>query len=160
MSSTINKPFYACSTKSYFLEKVIIKGRKFIYIYIFLGWLLLQNDFKNFVKQYHEENYQAFTLLTAGFCTFDRSWNLSINLSQSSISCSAYLKRGLMSNKRLLHILSSASALGVISQCSAPSCTLQERSSSPFPFGQEKNIPASQPSYSHRQQDDERFYDS
>ena len=36
-------------------------------------------------------SYWTFDLLAAGFFTFDRSWNLSTNLSQNSMSCSVYL---------------------------------------------------------------------
>ena len=44
-------------------------------------------------------NYWTFALLTAGFFTFNRSWNLLTNLSQKPMSCSAYLEECLIINK-------------------------------------------------------------
>ena len=75
MNSTINQTFYICSTQSFFLryKKISMKAVK-------LG-------------------SQTPALLTAGFFTFDRSQNLSTNLSQNSVSCSAYLEGGLIKNK-------------------------------------------------------------
>ena len=49
-------------------------------------------------------NCQTCTLLTAGFFSFDMSWNLSTNLSQNSMSCSTYLQ--LCQKKRRDRIIS------------------------------------------------------
>ena len=55
-------------------------------IYISWSWLVQINNY-------------AFALLTAGFFTFDRFCNLSINLSCNSMPYSAYLWGGLIKNK-------------------------------------------------------------
>ena len=41
----------------------------------------------------------SFWYCLAAFCTFNRSWNLSTNLSQSYMPCSTSLKGGLINNK-------------------------------------------------------------
>ena len=87
-------------------------------VHIFLGHdSCFTNQFKNFVEPYHEElsskawsmwqHYipqqhhisQTLALLTVGFFTFGRSWNLSTSLSQNSMPCSTYLWGGLIKNK-------------------------------------------------------------
>ena len=55
-------------------------------IYISWSWLVQINNY-------------AFALLTAGFFTFDKFCNLSINLSCNSMPYSAYLWGGLIKNK-------------------------------------------------------------
>ena len=77
-------------------------------------------------------NYWTFALLTVGFCTFDRSWNLSTNISQSSIPCSAYLQGSIISNKggvrliqisqkdKLFHLYNNQVLLGVKSEFIPP----------------------------------------
>ena len=75
---------------------------------------------------------------------FDRSWNLSTNLSQSSIPCSTYLQQrrgGIISNLTKVNLFSYNNQVlfGVISQCSrhpAPS----QKESFPLSFTLAKKI--------------------
>ena len=84
-------------------------------------------------------NYYTFFLLTAGFFTFERSWNLSTNFSWNYTSCSAYLWEGLIKNKggvgyfqisekeRLFISYNNQMLLEVISQCGPFLITSKER---------------------------------
>ena len=63
MNSTVNKNFYTCSTKSLFLRyakisKKAVKLGSFSMLSTYISktqWRLLKNQFKNFVKPYHDK---------------------------------------------------------------------------------------------------------
>ena len=74
-------------------------------------------------------NYFTFAWLTAGFFTFDMSWNLSTNLLENPMSYNAYLQGGPIRNKGGVGLFQISQKwdffisfdnqvlLGVISQC-------------------------------------------
>ena len=77
---------------------------------------------------------------------FDRSWNLSTNLSQSSIPCSTYLQQrrgGIISNLTKVNLFSYNNQVlfGVISQCSRHPAPSQRKLSSLVHFDQKNNRP-------------------
>ena len=115
MNSTINKTFYTCSTESLFLryKKVSRKAAKIV------GFL--QCSVHTFL------GYGGWKMMTAGFFTFDRSWDLSKNLSYSSMPCSAYLSNKQQRSGRIIFkfhkrtdffvFYDNQVLLGVISRC-------------------------------------------
>ena len=99
---------------------------------------------------------QNIPLLTARFLTFDRSWYLSTNVLQNSMTCNGYLWGGIIRKKRgvglfqisqkerLFNLVWQPSALGgtVHNMPPTPSFLhLPKKFSSPLQFGQEENIP-------------------
>ena len=95
-------------------------------------------------------NYWVFALLTEGFCTLGRSWNPGIYTQiylrspchTVLIGSNKQQRRGRIISNLTKQTFSSRmpSAIWVNLTMQPPSCTLQNRLSSPLQFGQEENI--------------------
>ena len=89
-------------------------------------------------------NCQISDVLAARIFTFYRSWNLSTNLLQNSMSCTAYLQRGqdyfkFYKSRNFFICYDNQVLLGLISQCGQEgSCTLQKGLPVPFSLAKKR----------------------